>query len=75
MQTLADKKELMDMLEKLQNSKDDIWKLIENAKKHREEMLQIVKCYQEGDWMGLQVLMKEMIEMVPNLSNTPGMSI
>ena len=62
MQTLADKKELMDMLEKLQNSKDDIWKLIENAEKHREEMQQIVKCYQESDWMGLQVLMKEMIE-------------
>jgi len=41
------------MLEKLSNTKNDVWKQLENAQAHSEEMLALVKCYQESDWTGL----------------------
>ena len=53
---------MLEMLEKLSNTKDDVWKQLENAQAHQEEMLALVKCYQESDWTGLQSLMKDLIE-------------
>lgn len=43
----------MDLIEKLSSQKDDLLKLLTAAQEHKDTMKQLVKYYQEGDYMGM----------------------
>ena len=52
----------MDLFLKLGRDKKDFIKLLQNAQIHQEQMAQLSKCYEEGDWPRLQSILKEMMK-------------
>ena len=60
--SMLDKKEVMEVFVRLSENKDDFIKLIEQAKLHEDSIRGLQQCVQEGDWTRLQQIIADLIE-------------
>ena len=59
---MTENKDIMNVIMKMAEKKDDFIGMLENLQTHQETMNNLVQHYQEGDWIKMQVLIREMVE-------------
>ena len=61
-QKMTENKDIMEVIGKMCEKKDDFVTVLENLMAHQTTMKNLIERYQEGDWVGFQEITKEMID-------------
>ena len=59
---MTENKDVMEVVGKMCEKKDDFVEVLENLMAHQTTMKNLITRYQDGDWVGFQEIIKEMID-------------